>query len=283
MTRQEQTLVSPAPILDGPASPPSIAAPARPRFQHGYNDPRFAFLYWGLRRHCPCCGGRFRRFLEHGFGSRRPDARCPRCWSLERHRLVWVFLQQRTRLLLDRLRVLHMAPEKALRSLLSRQRNLDYVTADLDGRRGMLQMDLARSGQPDASFDVILCSHVLEHIPDDRQAMRELHRMLRPDGWALILTPCRWDRRTDEDPAVVDPEERTRRFGQPDHVRFYGADLPDRLRSVGFDVEVVRIAEVMTPQQQERWGARDATAGQLFLCRRTPGTALASPLSLPQP
>lgn len=161
-----------------------------------------------------------------------------------------------------------MAPESTLRRLIAKQRHLDYVTADLDPRKGQVQMDLTDTKQPDATYDVILCSHVLEHIPDDRKAMREMHRMLRPGGWALVLTPTRLDRPTDEDPSVQDPDERTRRFGQPDHVRYYGADLPDRLREAGFAMKVVRAHEVLTDEEQELWAIDDGSAGQLFMCSK---------------
>lgn len=240
----------------------------RRHHQHGYNDPRLAFLYFGFARTCPCCGGRFRRFLEHGFGERRDNARCPRCWALERHRFAWVFLQRRTALLRSPHRVLHMAPEATLRDLLQGVPGIDYVTADIVPGRARLQLDLTRSTEPDASYDLILCNHVLEHIPDDAAAMRELLRMLRPGGLALVTTPWRPDQPTEEDFGPMAPEERTRRFGQPDHVRYYGADLPGRLATAGFEVELVGVPDVLSPREQERWGVDDDPSTQVFACRR---------------
>jgi SAM-dependent methyltransferase len=188
--------------------------------------------------HCPCCGYSAEAFLPFGVVP-RPNAMCPGCRSLERHRLLWKFFQDETDLFAAPLRVLHIAPEARLQRDLSRLAHLDYVSVDLESPLAMVRADITAMPFGDAAFDVILCSHVLEHVPDDGQAMREIRRVLRPGGWALLQSPM--DERlaaTFEDPAITDPDERQRRFGQRDHVRVYGRDYADRLRAAGFDVEV---------------------------------------------
>jgi SAM-dependent methyltransferase len=213
-------------------------------------------FYRGDRVECPCCGGRFRGFLASGPGG-RPGVRCPRCGSLERHRLLWLYLERCTDLFSRSQRILHVAPEPRLCERLATTPGLDYVSADLDSPLAEEQLDIQDIPYPDASFDAILCCHVLEHVPDDRRAMRELHRILAPGGWAVLQTPVRSKlTRTDEDPSVTDPAERIRRFGQADHVRVYGADFEDRLRDAGFAVRRDPWARDLEPEVAERFGLR---------------------------
>jgi SAM-dependent methyltransferase len=169
----------------------------------------------------------------------RPRARCPRCGSLERHRLAWLYLLAETDLVSPTTpkRMLHIAPEPSLKSRLAQEPQIAQLTADLDPTGVMVQMDVTDIQYPDNSFDVIYCSHVLEHVPDDVAAMREFVRVLAPNGWAILQVPI-WDAVTDEDPNVTDEAERTRRFGQRDHVRRYGRDYPERLARAGFQVTV---------------------------------------------
>ena len=206
--------------------------------------------------HCPCCGYSADAFLPFGI-VKRPNAMCPQCRSLERHRLLWKFFQDETHLLTARLRVLHIAPEQRLQRELSQLVNLDYLSIDLESPLAMMRADMTLMPFKDDVFDVILCSHVLEHVPDDGQAMRELRRVLQPGGWALLQSPM--DDRlatTFEDPSVTDPDERQRLFGQRDHVRVYGRDYADRLRAAGFDVEINDYAS--------RLGAETRTAHALM-------------------
>jgi SAM-dependent methyltransferase len=209
-------------------------------------------VYAGHSVECPCCGSAFRRFAP---SSARDDRACWTCGALERHRQIALLLQQRPGMLSANARVLHVAPEPALRRLLE-PRVPDYVTADLEGDGVDLNFDLTASPLPDDSFDVIVCNHVLEHIPDDRGALREIRRMLAPGGWALVMTPILAER-TDEAPEVTDPAERLRRFGQDDHVRRYGWDYVDRLRDAGFAVDVVRLEEDMPAPEIERHRLRN--------------------------
>jgi SAM-dependent methyltransferase len=200
-----------------------------------------ALFFRGDAVHCPCCGGRYSGFAAAGEPPRA--AACPRCNSLERQRLLYLYLRDRTNLFTARLRVLHVAPEDCLQPVLSRRANLDYLSADLAAGAAMMPVDISNIGFADASFDVILCSHVLEHVADDRRAMRELYRVLKPSGWAIMQVPMDASREaTLEDATVTGARERERLFGQWDHVRVYGRDYPSRLREAGFHVSAMRYA-----------------------------------------
>lgn len=208
----------------------------------------------GDRVECPCCGGRWRGFLPGGH-ERRPGARCPGCGALERHRLVWHWLSHETDLLAARRRVLVVAPEAFLQDALRARAALDYLSIDLESPLAMRHMDLTRLELPDASFDAVFCNHVLEHIPDDRAAMRELRRVLAPGGWAVLQTPLDPAREhTYEDAALTTPEARLRAFGQTDHVRIYGRDLYDRLRECGWAIERRAYARALGEPAARRFG-----------------------------
>lgn len=210
-------------------------------------------FYRGDRVECPCCGGRFRAFVSGGV-RRRAAASCPRCGSLERHRVLWVLLERYTDLYSAPHRMLHIAPEPRLAAHLAAQPNIEYTSADLASPHAMEHFDITEIPYPDATFSAIVCCHVLEHVPDDARAMRELRRVLRPGGWAVLDTPVHHDRAvTDEDPSVTDPEERRRRFGQPDHVRVYGRDFAARLADAGFLVHRFKIAKRLG-DEAERYG-----------------------------
>lgn len=207
---------------------------------------------FGLARFCPLCRSSLRRFLPFGV-RRRPNALCPVCKSVERHRALWLYLGRCTDLLGGKpRRLLHVAPELPLARRL-RGAGLQYTSIDLSSRKAMLRMDVTRLAFGDASFDVILCNHVLEHVPDDRQALAELHRVLRPGGWAVVQVPIRGDA-TDEDPTVTNAAERERRFGQADHVRQYGRDYEARLRAAGFAVDTLPFAASLPERLQRRYG-----------------------------
>lgn len=200
--------------------------------------------WFGAGRFCPLCDRWSRRFRTFGL-VRRPGAQCPRCGSLERHRLVWEFFKRKTDLFDGATkRMLHVAPEPQIRTKLLNVPELDYLSADLLDDSAMVRMDVTDIQYPDASFDVIYCSHVLEHVPDDRKAMRQFRRILRPGGWAVLVVPITAEQ-TFEDPSVTDPAERERLFGQNDHVRRYGPDFEERLREADFCVERYSVEDVL--------------------------------------
>jgi SAM-dependent methyltransferase len=210
----------------------------RPRLRVWHNRLTWP-LYAGGNVVCNCCDGRFRRFRAWSDEQGKLWPMCPRCGSLGRQRVDWLFLTTRTDLLSSRKRVLHVAPETCFAQTLQRRANIDYLSADYDSALAMERMNITDIGYPDGSFDVVLCNHVLVYVDDDMRAMREIHRVLRSGGWALLQVPVDDSRkRTFEDASVTDPRERHRIFGQYDHVRVYGRDYVSRLRQAGFDVSV---------------------------------------------
>jgi SAM-dependent methyltransferase len=195
---------------------------------------------------CPLCGHRFARFKPDW---NRPDAICWRCGAHERHRAQWLLFEHRPQLLADARSLLHFAPEWATRRRLQRIQNVRYVTADLDQPGVDRRIDVTDIELPDATFDAVLCSHVLEHVERDEDAMRELRRITAPGGWCLVMVPVDPKRQqTYEDPAVVSPEDREREYWQHDHVRLYTADIADRLTAAGFAVERIRPFEEFGPE-----------------------------------
>jgi SAM-dependent methyltransferase len=219
----------------------------------------------GTRRYCPCCDSHLRRFGPYGERP-RPDAMCPVCGALERHRLATLFLNRRRDALGERVgRVLHIAPEPPVARVLQGWAAVSYVSVDLYAENVTVQADLTRMPFRSRAFDAIYCSHVLEHVADDRRAMEELHRVLRPGGWALIQVPIKRDV-TFEDPTITDPESRRRLFGQPDHVRVYGRDFGNRLARARFAVSVERPQCGLDAAAIERYGLK--TREDLFLCTR---------------
>jgi SAM-dependent methyltransferase len=225
----------------------------------GANARLSALLLRGDARECPCCGGRFRRMSRRrlsGWGGI-----CPRCRSHHRHRAIALLLARGE---LPGRRLLHFAPEPLFDPLFKRLPGVERVTADLHAPAD-LRLDISNMDLPDSSFDLILCSHVLEHVPDDRAAMRELRRVLADGGLALVLVPYRPAVTTYEDPSITSPLDRMVAFGQQDHVRIYGNDLSERLREAGFEVEDRTAAELF---DEATVGRCELDRGEhLFLCR----------------
>lgn len=222
-----------------------------------------------FRTYCPICGNLAHKFLP-ATPEPRPNCVCPNCGSRERHRLTWLFLERHTDLFDGRRRqMLHIAAERATARRLQALPGLDYLTADLASPSAMVKMDITDIHYPDASFDVILCSHVLEHVDDDRQAMREFYRVLRPGGWAVLLVPISVEM-TFEDPSIIDPALRKRLFGHPQHVRQYGLDFADRLREVGFVVRVCQPGDIVPANELARYAILPSE-WPLFYCTKPLG------------
>ena len=214
--------------------------------------------------HCPVCEHRFDRFKDDW---NRPNALCWRCGAQERHRAQWLLFERHPQLLADARSLLHFSPEWCLCRRLAARLGLRYVTTDLDRTQPAdLRLDVTATGLPDGAFDAIICSHVLEHVPDDAAAMRELRRITAPGGFTLVMVPLALDRATTyEDASITAPEERRRAFLQHDHVRLYAPDIADRLRAVGFAVEVVDMASELGPRAAARHGL--LASDLIFLCR----------------
>lgn len=223
-------------------------------------------LFWrGNRRFCTVCKNHVRRFTSYGH-TKRPDAKCPVCGAVERHRFTWAFFEQRTDLFSGApKRMLHIGPEPAFESRLRSRPYLDYLTADHQDIRADCLMDITAIQFSDNEFDVILCSHVLEHVQDDLKAMRELSRVLRPSGWATILVPMLAEQ-TFDDPSVTDPETRAKLFGQWDHVRAYGKDFTDRLASQGLQADVIFAHDLLAGESERE--RKQFKSEQLFYCRK---------------
>lgn len=186
----------------------------------------------------PIDGKSYRKFLPYGYGKQRENALSPGTLSLERHRQMWLFLQNETDFFTKNYKVLHIAPEQEFLRKFKKMKNLDYTSADLFSPIVDIKADILDLPFADESFDVIFCNHVLEHIEDDRKAMSELYRVMKKGGWGILQVPMKNSlEKTYEDFTITDPKERQKNFGQYDHVRWYGMDYFDRLKSVGFDAE----------------------------------------------
>lgn len=222
----------------------------------------------GPKRFCAVCNQGSDEFLSFGVIT-RTDARCPFCDSLERHRLVINFFRKKTDLLDGKSkRFLHVAPEPAFKEMFATAIGSGYLTADLMADNVMEKMDITDIQHPDNTFDVIYCSHVLEHVDDDRMAMREFFRVLRPEGWAVLNVPITADE-TFGDPSVTDPKERERLFGQDDHVRRYGPDYKDRLEEAGFKVSIFTPADcVDKPKEVRTQGMTNPMTGDVYYCEK---------------
>jgi len=221
-------------------------------------------LYRGDGVMCPVCSRGFRRFAPDHLG--RPVL-CPACASQERHRALWLFLDGRERPLAGVGRLLHLAPEPGILARLRERGDFEYVTADLDSPHADDRVDVQALPYEDTSFDALICSHVLEHVPDDRRAMGELLRVLRPGGTALLMVPV--DRSlasTKEDPSVTDEAGRRAAFWQEDHLRLYGRDFAGRLEAAGFAVEVRPLAAEHGAAAARRFGLSELD--DLFVARR---------------
>jgi len=202
--------------------------------------PLLAFLLKGNTYTDPIDSKSFKSFLPYGYGKQRNNVLSPSTLSLERHRLLWLYLKNETDFFSVEKKVLHFAPEQAFYKRFIKMSNLDYLTTDLNSPLADVKADICNLPFKDNEFDIILCNHVLEHIPDDTKAMEELYRILKPGGFGVFQIPQDLNRETTfEDDSITDKKERAKIFGQYDHVRIYGRDYFDKLRSVGFKVEEV--------------------------------------------
>jgi SAM-dependent methyltransferase len=217
-------------------------------------------------RFCPVCSRYSSKFVEFGIRP-RDDAQCVSCGALERHRLLWLFLQRKTDFFLggQSRKMLHVAPESCFVSRFRETVGSGYLTADLFSDDVDLKMDICDIPYPDSTFDMIYCSHVLEHVPDDRKAMSEFRRVLKPKGWAILLVPITVEQ-TVEDSRITDPAEKLRLFGQEDHVRRYGPDYLHRLEAAGLQVSRVSRADFLSANEIETMGITKA-AGEIYYCQ----------------
>lgn len=222
---------------------------------------RFSFVfgklaglfYAGNKVECTVCGKHYRKFLPYG-NQGGENRLCPSCLSLERHRLIWLYLKNKTGFFTEKLKVLHIAPEQPYYKRFEKLQNLNYTTADLESPIAKVKMDIREMPFGDNSFDVLLCNHVLEHIDDELKATREIYRVLKPGGWAILQVPLDYSlEKTYEDASITDPKEREKHFGQYDHIRVYGRDYAQRLEKSGLKVKADNFVGEFTPDEIERY------------------------------
>lgn len=218
---------------------------------------RFApLLYKGDKVECPVCEKKFRKFLSYGSKVvHRDNVLCPYDLTLERHRVMWLYLKNKSDFFTKpNLKVMHIAPEQCFHSLFKKQKNLDYTTGDLLSPIADLHFDLHDIPLEDNQYEVIFCNHVMEHVKDDLQCMKELYRIMKPGGWGIMQVPIDVSRtETYEDWSITTPEEREKHFWQYDHVRLYGLNYPERLKETGFNVEAVDFSKELPTEVFERY------------------------------
>ncbi len=220
------------------------------------------FFLKGNNVECPVCEKKFLTFLPFGLKHKRPNALCVNCFSLERHRLLWLFFRKQLSFtaVQSKVSLFHVAPESAFFSRFSTNKNIDYYPVDLfeEGYtypKGTINMDITEIKYDAESFDIVICNHVLEHIPDDKKAISELYRVLKKGGWAILQVPIEKElTNTFEDPAITDPKEREQAYGQADHVRQYGMDYASRLEDAGFKVTTNLMSQAFSRDEKFRYG-----------------------------
>ncbi|MCX2764392.1 class I SAM-dependent methyltransferase [Aquimarina muelleri] len=202
----------------------------------------------------PIDGKSFSRFLPYGYENQRDNVLSPSTLSLERHRLLWLYLINETDFFTAPAKVLHFAPEQAFYKRFRELKHIEYTTTDLNSPLADVKADICNLPFTDNEYDIIFCNHVLEHIPNDIKAMQELYRVLKPGGMAILQIPQDLNRETTfEDDSITDPQERARIFGQYDHVRIYGRDYFEKLRSIGFKVDEVDYTSILSKEKVTKY------------------------------
>ena len=215
--------------------------------------PFIAYYLKGDKYTDPIDNKSFRKFLPYGYEVQRQNVLSPSTLSLERHRLLWLYLTNETNFFTSKKKVLHMAPEQCFLTRF-RKLNHDYVTADIDSPIADVTADIINLPFNDNSFDVIFCNHVLEHVQDDTRAMKELFRVMKKGGMGIFQVPQDLNRNvTFEDNSITNPKERAKIFGQYDHVRVYGKDYFDKLRSIGFEVKEVNYSQKLSTEISSKY------------------------------
>ena len=203
----------------------------------------------------PINGKSYRKFLPYGYVKQRDNALSPGTLSLERHRLLWLYLNNETNFFSKTLKVLHIAPEQCFYNLFKNLKNINYTTFDLNSPLADIKGDICNLPFKENSFDFILCNHVLEHINDDKKAMKELYRVLNKNGTAILQVPINQkSRKTFEDSSIVDKKKRIEKFGQYDHIRLYGLDYFKKLESFGFKVDPLKYSKKFTESEIIKYG-----------------------------
>lgn len=216
--------------------------------------PLLVQLYKGNKFTDPIDGNSYRKLLPYGYENTRENVLSPSTLSLERHRLMWLYLQNETEFFIKKLKVLHIAPEQCFLSRFKKMKNLDYTTLDIESPIADIKADIRNLPLEDNTYDVIFCNHVLEHIVEDDIAMKELYRVMKSGGYGIFQVPMKYDlKKTYEDFSITSPQERQQHFGQYDHVRWYGMDYFERLRDAGFEVDTSYSSSQFSEEEQGRF------------------------------
>lgn len=212
-------------------------------------------FYYGNKFEDPIDGKTYRKLLPYGYkDQQRKNALAPGSLSLERHRLLWLYIKNETDFFVSKKKMLHIAPEQCFVDTFRNQDNLDYTTADIESPLADVLMDVQSIPFEDNTFDAVFCNHVLEHVADDNKAMSELYRILKPGGMGIFQVPQDVSLKTTyEDATITSPEERAKHFGQYDHLRIYGMDFFDKLKNVGFNVTPYDYSSTLPIEEIEKF------------------------------
>lgn len=228
-----------------------------------------SLFYLGNTYSCNLCGKSFQRFKPKGNWDIRLNAECPYCGSVERTRLLLFYLERETDLFTKENYLLQIAPHWQLRKIFRQSKNIHYVNGDLNPACADEQMDVTAIPYPDNTFDYVICSHVLGHVPNEALGIRELRRVLKPTGTALILTLVNWNSPTTyESDANQTPEQRLKAYSEPDLVRLHGADFADRLRKEGFTVEPIDYTRTMSEEENRHYSLGNKDREIIFCCKK---------------
>ena len=215
-------------------------------------------FYKGDKVFCPICKQKFRKFFPYGRKVRQ-NALCPNCLSLERHRLLYLFLERKTNIFKKDIKLLHIAPEQCLIKIFSNSKNINYISGDLFSPLAKIKMDIHNIPFANNSFDVILCNHVLEHVHDDKKAIKEINRVMKIDGFAILQVPFYYPipKNTIEDKSIISKKEREKIYGQSDHLRKYGEDYNKRILSQGLKVKKSNFIHSFSKKEKKYYGLQE--------------------------
>ena len=217
--------------------------------------PILRIIFRGKKYTDPIDDSNYSKFLSYGYKTVRKNALCPGTLSLERHRLLWLYLDRETNFLSSNLKVLHVAPEQVFYKKFKKLKNWEYFTFDLNSPIADIKGDLTSTNFKDESFDLIICNHVLEHIEDDKSALDEMYRILKYNGISILQVPINVKREnTFEDLSIKSKIQREKYFGQYDHVREYGLDFKDRVEHAGFKVEMINYSKKISQDLVIKYG-----------------------------
>ncbi len=226
-------------------------------------------LYYGTKYKDPISNKTYRKFLPYGYSgkAKRKNVLCPGSLSLERHRLLWLYLQNKTNFFTKKRNMLHIAPEQCFYKLFKKISNLNYITGDYNSPIADVHFDLHHAPFEDNKFDVIFCNHVLEHVADANQCMKELYRIMAPNGFGIFQIPQDTNRQnTLEDPSIKTEAQRELHYWQKDHLRLFGLDFKEKLEAAGFKVTIENYTKELTPKLVDYY--RLPKDELLYVCRK---------------